>query len=293
MSLDLTNRLVGPTTISAQATYTAPLFVPAGANIDLIVAGSAGSVITLQKSVGPDIPSDGDFLDVAGTITYNKVFSQVEGVGSWYRAGIKTGNYVTNASLTLTRSEDGVANGQQFNAQTDDKGNVHTVNAFYTTVVSASKTRPNDTTTYASGEVVNESASAGTNWTFSNCARVAGGSGTIMKVHLDDSALQTLRFQGELWLFDAAPTADNDNAVFTPTDAEQQTVVAVIPLGIQYAGDATSGAGGNCLVTSGVVNEPFKCAAGSTTLYGVLVVREAYIPVAQEVFNIRLFIQQD
>ena len=159
---------------------------------------------------------------------------------------------------------------------------------------SASKTRPNDTNTYAAGDVINESTSAPTVSTFTEVVRQPGGSGVIAKVFIDDSAaVAALKLSCELWLFSATVTADNDNAVFTPTDAETQTCVAIIPISTAYVGDATAGAGGNVVLSSGIVNTPFRCASGSTSLYGVLVARNAYVPVAQEVFNMRLFIYQD
>lgn len=163
----------------------------------------------------------------------------------------------------------------------------------HTVVVSASKTRPNDTTAYTAGDIINDSTSAPTVFTFNNCVRFEGGSGIIGRVIIDDSAAQSTKLSAELWLFDTTYTPDNDNAAITPTDAEMQTVVAVIPISTSYVGDATSGAGGNVLLTSGVVNTPFKCAEGSKALYGMLVARNAYTPVAQEVFNIRIHIYQD
>ncbi len=157
-------------------------------------------------------------------------------------------------------------------------------------VKSASKTRPNNTDTYAAGEVINESTSAGTVMTFENCVREPGGSGVIGKVMIDDSISATLKLLCELWLFDTAPAAATigyDNAAFAPTDAEMQTVVAVVPVSVSFVG------GANVLLTSGAVNNPFKCAAGSKTLYGVLVTRNAYVPAANEVFNTRIHIYQD
>ena len=90
----------------------------------------------------------------------------------------------------------------------------------------------------------------------------------------------------ELWLFDTAPASDNDNAAFTPSDSELAGVLAVIPLPYTYVGDATSGAGGNCIYTSGDISKQYKCASGTTSIFGVLVVRNAYVPVTDETFNI-------
>lgn len=159
--------------------------------------------------------------------------------------------------------------------------------------VTAAKTRPNDTNTYASGDVINESTSAGTNLTFSNVVKQPGGSATLAKVVIDSSANVATKLQCELWIFDTAPTADNDNAAFTPTDAEMLRCVAVIPIVTSYIGDATSGAGGNARLSSGAISEPLFCASGSTSLYGAIVARNAYVPVAQEVFTVKLYLYQD
>jgi hypothetical protein len=163
----------------------------------------------------------------------------------------------------------------------------------HTKVVTASKTRPSDTTAYASGDVIAESTSAPTVFTFSDCVRVEGGSGVIGKVTIADSANVATKLSCELWLFSATVTPDNDNAAFTPTDTEMLTAVAVVPISTAYVGDATSGAGGNALLTSGVVNLPFKCDASSKALYGVLVARNAYAPVSAEVFTVSIYIYQD
>lgn len=158
-------------------------------------------------------------------------------------------------------------------------------------VVSVSKTRPADTTTYASGDVVD--AGTGTGLTFSEIVRTPGATGVLMALQIVDSANQTLKPVLELWLFNTALTFDNDNAAFTPTDAELATLVAILPLTGSYVGDATSGAGGNVVYTSTNLAIPFQCAANERALYGVLVTRNAYVPVASEVFTVTLRVLQD
>ncbi len=153
--------------------------------------------------------------------------------------------------------------------------------------------RPANTTAYAAGDAVTDSTSAPTVITFSECAREAAGSGTIISITMLDSANQSTKGSFELWLFDTTFTPDNDNAVFTPTDAELRTLLpnGVIPLTLTYVGDATSGAGGNAVYTS-EVRIPFVCASGSRDLYGGIVVRNAYTPVSAERFDFTLGILQ-
>lgn len=99
---------------------------------------------------------------------------------------------------------------------------------------------------------------------FANVARVAGGGG-FLNVNLIDYALQSVA--GELWLFDTDPTPPADNAAWTITDANSLYLVGVIPFSIYYASAANS----NSKPADGLI--PFKCAAGSTSLYGCFVTR--------------------
>jgi hypothetical protein len=81
--------------------------------------------------------------------------------------------------------------------------------------------------------------------------------------------------------------------VFTPTDAECATLVAVIPLVANYVGDAQAGASGNAVYASPEMIRPFTCGVSSDDLFGLLVVRNAYTPVAQEAFTVRLRVVQN
>jgi hypothetical protein len=157
--------------------------------------------------------------------------------------------------------------------------------------VSTSFTRPADTTAYAAGDAVTNSTSSPVVMTFANCARYSGGGGVISSVGMLDSASVATKGSFELWLFTVAPTPDNDNAVFTPTDAELASCVGVYPLITNYVGDATAGAGGNAVYESAEKLRPFVCA--TTSLFGLLVVRNAYVPVSAEVFTLFLEILQD
>jgi hypothetical protein len=160
--------------------------------------------------------------------------------------------------------------------------------------VSANFTRPADTTAYAIGDAVTNSTSAPVILTFSSCARYAGGAGKIINAVMVDSAAQATKGQFELWLFDTTVAPDNDNAVFTPTDAECATLVGVLAFTTPFVGDATVGAGGNCVyVTTPSAPIPYKCSSSSKDLYGLVVARNAYTPVSGEVFTFRLFIDQD
>ncbi len=161
----------------------------------------------------------------------------------------------------------------------------------YTVKKISTITRPADTTTYAAGDAMTDSTSAPTVATITNAVRNKGWSGIILNATLIDSASPTLAGEFEVWLFDTTFTADNDNAAFTPTDAECLTVVAIVPFSsaLSYVGTAS----GNRVYQSDPINRGFVCASDSTTLYWALIARNAYVPISAETFSLRLTILQD
>jgi hypothetical protein len=157
-------------------------------------------------------------------------------------------------------------------------------------------TRPADTTAYASGDLITSSTSSPTVFEVQGCSRGNFNSGVILAATLIDSANQTTKGDFDLFIFDATYTPDNDNAAFTPTDAELETCLGVIRFssGNFVVGDATSGAGGNSVCSGTLVgNIPFKTGASSSSLFLALVARSAYTPVASEKFTVRLQVLQD
>lgn len=178
----------------------------------------------------------------------------------------------------------------------DPNDTAHGRTGGYTTIVSASKTRPNNVTAYAIGDILNESTSAGTIITFSNVGRTVGNSGIINAVQIVDSANQSIKPLLALWLFNAPPATVNDNAAFAPTDAElEDSLLGVATFNgfDAYVGDASAGAGGNYMIQIRNENILFKCAAASKDLYGILQHLAAYTPVANEKFTIKLGLLQD
>jgi len=157
-------------------------------------------------------------------------------------------------------------------------------------VIAANFTRPADTTTYAAADVVSDSTSAPTIITFPRAAREKGGGGIIQQAVLVTSANVSTKPDLELWLFDTAPAVVNDNAAFAPSDAELQRLVGIIafPTSSFKAGTATSGAGGNAVCDVQNIGMPIVCTRTENALYGMLVVRNAYVPVSSERFDIKL-----
>lgn len=175
-------------------------------------------------------------------------------------------------------------------------GGAGSSSANYSKIVSQSVTRPADTNVYASGDVIATATSGGdSTLVFSDVVRdynTSGQQGAIITdVSIIDSANQTTKLTPELWLFSSSPGDDNDNAVFTPTDAELDNLIAIIPFSNTYVGDATSGAGGNSVYTSDTVNK-IVYLTSSNSLYGVIVARNAYTPVSGEQFTVKLRVIQ-
>ena len=156
-------------------------------------------------------------------------------------------------------------------------------------LVSATFTRPADTTTYAAGDVV--STTGGAIMEFVGAAR--DGVGAIQSAILLDSANVSTHLDAELWLFSSAPAVTADNAAIAFTDAELANLVGVVNFGLSSwkVGLATSGVGGNAVNCQTGIGLPFSKIIGSAptnSLYGVLVARNAYVPVSAEIFTVML-----
>lgn len=152
--------------------------------------------------------------------------------------------------------------------------------------LTGSITRPADTTAYAAGDVIGTAASQVI--TFFGARDPNGGDvnkGLILGAQVVDSAAPATLPSLELWLFDTAPAAQADNTAFAVTDAELAAgFLGVIPLTYTYVGLAS----GNHVQRSDTVAIPFEVKSSDGALYGVLVPRNAYVPVSGETFKVIL-----
>jgi hypothetical protein len=161
-------------------------------------------------------------------------------------------------------------------------------------IVAASFQRPNDANPYVAGDAVANSTSAPAVITFAGAARTSGGTGTISLARIFDDANQATLGQFELYLFAVAPTPRNDNAAIAISDTDLVNLIALINFASSgFITNAGAGAAGNVLFEKQGLNIPFRCASGDRNLYGLLVVRNGYTPVAQEKFTLQLGIVQD
>lgn len=155
--------------------------------------------------------------------------------------------------------------------------------------IATSFTRPGDTTTYTAGDVMCNSTSAPVVLTFANMARANGLGGLIQNSRLIFDEAPTLKLDSELYLFDTSPTIQNDNAAWAPTTADLANLVGVIPF---PTANFKTGSG-NGVIDNQNEAISFQCAAGSTSLFGIVVARNAYVPGNGKVYRFRLAVIQD
>lgn len=151
-------------------------------------------------------------------------------------------------------------------------------------IVTQSFTRPADTTTYAAGDAVNNSTSAPTILTFADMAREVGRGGVLQSAILTMSSVASLAADLDLYLFDTTVAMQNDNAAWGPSDAEIKTLVAIVSF---YSAIRRTGSA-NVQYATGALSQAYACTSASTSLFGMLVARNAYIPASAEEFTIRL-----
>jgi hypothetical protein len=134
---------------------------------------------------------------------------------------------------------------------------------------------------YASGDYVGTSASP---MEFTNAAKEAGGTGVIYAATLVDLALQSI--STELWLFSGTITPPNDSAAWSISDGDIAKCIGVIPFQTYYASALNSISKADNPVIA------YKCAAGSTSIFGCLVTRGAPTYASGDVI-VRLAMFQD
>lgn len=165
-----------------------------------------------------------------------------------------------------------------------------------TRIVYASFTRPNDIVAYTAGDVVADSTTQADVIIFPGCGRGNGGSGILQSVGLLVGASATTQLDADLFIFNVAPTGyGNDNTTFTPSLAALQARVACVQLPVANvrSGNLTAGITGNTVNEALNIAVPYKCADNDSSLYGVLIARNAYTPVALTPFYFRLGLLQD
>ena len=162
--------------------------------------------------------------------------------------------------------------------------------ADHTIIVTDSITRPANTTAYAAGDVISE-VTTNDHYTFTPAAPDAGLVGYIEHAVMSINANQSTLPDIELWLFHTDIAEVADNSAFAPTDAEVLTLIGVIdfPLTGWKVGLSGAGASGNIIQEIPAVGIPYRTQpASGGSIFGQLVVRNAYTPISDEIFQVRL-----
>jgi len=216
-------------------------------------------------------------MAVAGTVAHDAVDS-----GNPVKVG---GKATTGLSTALPAA---VSSLDRTDALYDEYGRLHVIAGGITDVLDVTITRPANATQYAAGDVIGDTGGSGI-MTITGAARVNGGSGMIVSVTVIDSAVETVKPNLELYLFDTAPAGIADNAPWAPSDAEMKRLLGYIDLDNTPLVTAN-----NCTYRVTSHNPiPFKCLAGSKDLYCVLVERGTYTPISGEVFTLRIGVSRD
>lgn len=132
---------------------------------------------------------------------------------------------------------------------------------------------------YAAGDVLSESKTAGTVWTFEEIARTNGGKGYITKAQI---ILETTNLTPRitLFLYKATPTCElNDNAAHDGVvHADEANYVGKIPFPALSTLPTTGGGDSEAVATPSTIgNLPleFECASDADDLIGVVVLEDA------------------
>jgi hypothetical protein len=154
--------------------------------------------------------------------------------------------------------------------------------------VSASFTRPNDTTAYASGDLVANSTTAGQVVPMSLAAgKLSGGSGTIKRAQLSKSGTTPTNAQFRVHFYSASPTpANGDNGAWSTSGAAN------------YLGSMTLAAAMARVFSDGCADTLVPDAGSEInftgqTVYALIEARAAYTPGASEVFTLTLEVWQN
>lgn len=153
-----------------------------------------------------------------------------------------------------------------------------------TITIGAEFTRPADTTAYAPKDAVSDSTSAPTVLTFTDLARINGGSGYMTKVRVvTNQSANNATFR--LWLFNAAPTAINDNAAFTLLWTNRATRLGYIDIGpLSTEGTGSDSAEGQ----NDTARLAFVAGGATRHLYGLLESLSSFTPASAQQFRVEL-----
>lgn len=152
--------------------------------------------------------------------------------------------------------------------------------------------RPANTTTYAAGQAMANATSGAVPLMFESSVINDNYGGMIIDAVMIDEANQATKADVELWLFNVSPAGViNDGAAFAPTVADIEALATILyfPSTNWKVGLSGSGVNGNCANVLQNVGAAIHPVSGTgATLYGVPVVRNAYVPISAGKFVFKL-----
>lgn len=159
-------------------------------------------------------------------------------------------------------------------------------------ILTATFTRPADTTAYAALDAVSNSTSAPTIMTFAGAARSVGGSGYIVKAELcTDLATCTAYFRLHLFTLSTI-AAKNDNAQYDSLWTSRNARVGFIDFpACAQEGTGSTSAFAIVIPSSGTL--PYVCDVADTALYGLLQTRSIWTPASAQNFNLKLMVDKN
>lgn len=161
-------------------------------------------------------------------------------------------------------------------------------------IVTVEKTRPNDTTAYLANDVVSESTTVGTVWTFANLVAANGKSGYIVLAKALYTEKDTPRLR--LHLYSAIPSCQrNDNSPSTsPRAVDRSWWLGTIDF--DSLGDGSATGVGHASDTVQSIRDDLryyvKFGSDSRSLVGVVETLDAFTPAANQILSITLGVEQ-
>jgi hypothetical protein len=153
----------------------------------------------------------------------------------------------------------------------------------------ATFTRPANTTAYASGDEMSNSATAGdaTPLVFSNLTNTRFGTGKILKANIWTN-VQGFNGDVRILLFSQAPTMSGDNAPYAIKSVDAPNFLGFIGWTTSYLSPTGSEVSINVNATALQVIVS-KDQNGGNPIYGVLVANGAITPTSGQQFFVELF----
>lgn len=161
----------------------------------------------------------------------------------------------------------------------------------YSAVVSGTITRPSNTTTYTANTAWANATSGATYTVFAPVCRAATGQVLIPSIDIYSSVNATTKLQGIFWLFtDTVGTPVNDNATFNIAAADFAKLTGNVQgFPFTMTSNQASGAANAGISLTGTTYHA-ACGSGSTAMYGMVQVVNAYVPTSAEILTVKLHV---